>query len=138
MLVQTLCVLILSIPLPSNTLRGFIVKGYKQLWARSAYVRGGCITIFALQLLAFGDAMRSLNHLEEHEYTGHLGDVINYNKMLRNQRNAYITGFGMFMGFVCFRLLNLMTQLYEQRQINKEHIKEEKEKLSQSGNKKVD
>eukprot|EP00670_Eutreptiella_braarudii_P003330 CAMPEP_0174302132 /NCGR_PEP_ID=MMETSP0809-20121228/59459_1 /TAXON_ID=73025 ORGANISM="Eutreptiella gymnastica-like, Strain CCMP1594" /NCGR_SAMPLE_ID=MMETSP0809 /ASSEMBLY_ACC=CAM_ASM_000658 /LENGTH=129 /DNA_ID=CAMNT_0015408005 /DNA_START=53 /DNA_END=442 /DNA_ORIENTATION=+ len=119
-LAQAAVVLILIAPMP-NAVRGLVVKVYSTLiHSTHGFGSGVHITAIGLQALAFLDALSKVNHLEKHEYTGQLGDMINYNRLLLNQRNAYILGFGLLFAVLGWRILELDRQIYEVKKHNEE------------------
>eukprot|EP01012_Entosiphon_sulcatum_P050887 TRINITY_DN69844_c0_g1_i1.p1 TRINITY_DN69844_c0_g1~~TRINITY_DN69844_c0_g1_i1.p1 ORF type:complete len:156 (+),score=28.46 TRINITY_DN69844_c0_g1_i1:44-511(+) len=118
MLIESAFVLVLCLPLPSNAARGFILRSYRAIWHSSAYLRHMLVTLVVGQAVLFLDAMRTLNHLDDRKVPGDgaMHRLLDQNRLLRNQRNAYVTGFGVFMVLVCWRLLQLMDQLFVSRE----------------------
>eukprot|EP00670_Eutreptiella_braarudii_P003659 CAMPEP_0174304996 /NCGR_PEP_ID=MMETSP0809-20121228/61144_1 /TAXON_ID=73025 ORGANISM="Eutreptiella gymnastica-like, Strain CCMP1594" /NCGR_SAMPLE_ID=MMETSP0809 /ASSEMBLY_ACC=CAM_ASM_000658 /LENGTH=73 /DNA_ID=CAMNT_0015411379 /DNA_START=224 /DNA_END=445 /DNA_ORIENTATION=+ len=65
--------------------------------------------------------MRTLERLKDKETSNDIVSVMEHNRILRNQRNAYISGFGLFMFFLCCRLVYLMNKLHQEREKEKAH-----------------
>jgi hypothetical protein len=77
--------------------------------------------------LLFLDSLRgSYVYAERHEEgTAHAHVDQNYQiQRFRSQRNAYLTGFSLFLAGVIWRMLFLISQLYECREECKEYKKE--------------
>eukprot|EP00993_Chasmostoma_nieuportense_P005435 NODE_6060_length_577_cov_26.031111_g5895_i0.p1 GENE.NODE_6060_length_577_cov_26.031111_g5895_i0~~NODE_6060_length_577_cov_26.031111_g5895_i0.p1 ORF type:complete len:159 (+),score=29.20 NODE_6060_length_577_cov_26.031111_g5895_i0:59-478(+) len=115
LVVEALLVLILCLPVPSSSFRQAVVSVYRVMWIKSHYVRYFVVTVILIQLLCFLDAIRTINHLDNHHSEGALADLMDRNRLLRNQRNMYITGFGLFLVLVGLRFLQLMDQLVTSR-----------------------
>jgi len=103
-----------------NHLRGMLVRSYKHLFHGRSRWSGVLLVIFVLEVAAFFECLRTLDRLENHGQTGRVADMMNYNRMLRNQRDAFTAGFGIFMQFVAWRLMELMRQLYDERALYKQ------------------
>jgi len=113
---EMVLVLLICLPLPSNNVRGFIIRGYKMLWANE-HVKLFFKVVTGLNAILWLDAMRRIFQLEErHEkFVGSVGDGDVKMHLFANQRNAWISGFSLFLIIVIYRLLVLMEQLHDSR-----------------------
>lgn len=124
---QVLVVILLCMPLPSNAIRGKIVHSFQNVWKGSYQMRTLSRVIMFIIFLLFVDAMRSSYvYTEKHEEGATMAhnDLMIQIQRFRSQRNAYITGFSLFLGGVIWRLLFLIAQLYEAREECKQNLKE--------------
>lgn len=124
---EIVCVALLCLPMPNNNIRGFVIRLYKRVWTERKTFRTVIVAVLLLQLISFVDAVRNVNELGDHDHTGALGELMNYNRLLMNQRNAYLTGFGLLCSVLTWRILELMRQLYEAREFEKEVTEDYKE-----------
>ena len=118
MMLEGFLVVILIMP-ASQTIRGHALTFSKLLW-RSHSFRALAAAVLLMQGGVFGEAMRNIGRLEEHDHIGIAGEYYNHANLLRNQRNAYIAGFGLFMTFLIWRLLALLTSLHEAEEEKRE------------------
>ena len=117
--VQVFIIVLLCMPLPSNTIRGRIVTGLQSLWRSSYKIRTFTRVVMFVIALMFMDALRSAYTFAEQHHEGNQmahNDLMLQIQRFRNQRNAYITGFSLFLGGVIWRLMVLIAQLYECRE----------------------
>jgi hypothetical protein len=116
--IEIVFVILLLLPLPSNTVRGWVVKGTQLIQTPNAKK-------FQLFLLAtitalFFDSLRSINYIEK-QHAAEAGrtaahdQLIDKMRLFRNQRNAYITGFCLLLTFVLYRVQAMIIHLHSSR-----------------------
>ena len=109
---------LLILPMPSNKVRGAITRWVTGLWKNDA-VRYTFTAIMALNVFYFYFVMDAILHpfydlglltpIEQAPTCELKMDLF------RNERNAYITGFSLFMFLVLRRLIDIQTKLHEVR-----------------------
>ncbi|KAL1523306.1 hypothetical protein AB1Y20_018252 [Prymnesium parvum] len=118
LLFECLLVTLLIMPVPSNAVRGAVTKWVTQLW-HVAGVRYAFIAIMALDAFYFYFVMDALFHpLYDLGFLSPIEQAPTCElkmDLFRNERNAYITGFSLFMFFVLRRLIDIQTQLHQAR-----------------------
>eukprot|EP01116_Phalansterium_solitarium_P017521 TRINITY_DN4338_c0_g1_i1.p1 TRINITY_DN4338_c0_g1~~TRINITY_DN4338_c0_g1_i1.p1 ORF type:complete len:152 (-),score=24.12 TRINITY_DN4338_c0_g1_i1:253-708(-) len=118
LLAQMVLVLILCLPMPSNRLRGFIVNIFETAWSRSPKLRAFVQMIACATAIMFLDSMRSIYMLDEKldkGSTGATAELMMKLRLFHSQRNAYITGFSLFLMLVLYRFQDLISQLHQAR-----------------------
>uniref|UniRef100_A0A7S1NFZ1 Endoplasmic reticulum transmembrane protein n=1 Tax=Eutreptiella gymnastica TaxID=73025 RepID=A0A7S1NFZ1_9EUGL len=112
MLAEATLVVILIMP-TTNTMRGHMVALSRWVWS-SNVVRALVMAVLIMQGAVFFEAMRNIDRLDDRRTdSGITGEYYNYANLLRNQRNAYIAGFGLFLTFLIWRQLAILSHLYE-------------------------
>jgi len=106
-------ILLMLVPLPSNSVRGLLVRLFKFLDSSKHVMLGVKITL-ALMSLLFLDALRTINHLDEESNVKHHQLHVQL-RLFRNQRNAYMSGFALFLMFVAWRLQHITMRFHETR-----------------------
>merc|ERR1719367_92837 len=104
-------------PVPSNRVRACILACVRSGTAHP-HVKTFAFLVLALDAWYFYDSMEYLWDPAEHMELGGREEVI---VRLRKQRGSYITGFGLFLCLIFNRLVQLQQQLYECRNVLKEH-----------------
>ncbi|KAJ9460607.1 hypothetical protein DIPPA_23672 [Diplonema papillatum] len=107
-------ILLLIMPMPTNRVRQFTIGTIREVWNRYPYLRHLCFVIIALDAYFLYSAMTFI--YGDHQY---LDQVQLRIRLFREQRNAYLTGFGIFLFFVLNRLMDLHTQLFHAREAQK-------------------
>ncbi len=91
-----------------------------KLWSKSTYVRYTATLMFAINVMAFVESIRTISSVEEKlEYKGLESTCREWELKVRlfsNQRNAYISGFSVFLSIVFHRLFITMKQMHEWRE----------------------
>ena len=106
--------------MPSNSIRGFIVGGLTNLWNRNQIVRAISYLVLTLD---FFYSYQTFSHLyfrrgpdgRPHGFQGAWNECERRFHTCRDQRNAYITGFSIFVFLIMQRLLVIQGQLFEAR-----------------------
>eukprot|EP01001_Neometanema_parovale_P000621 NODE_10691_length_580_cov_72.824945_g10414_i0.p1 GENE.NODE_10691_length_580_cov_72.824945_g10414_i0~~NODE_10691_length_580_cov_72.824945_g10414_i0.p1 ORF type:complete len:137 (+),score=13.99 NODE_10691_length_580_cov_72.824945_g10414_i0:63-473(+) len=121
---EAIVVTVLVMPMPSNAVRGLVLKLFTAVWRSHGAVRVTLRAVWLVQLFCFLDCIRSMSwDTTETTPTG-IGYWLERNSQLRKERNAYITGFGLMLSLVGWRLIMMMDQLHTQRDIVKASKKE--------------
>eukprot|EP01063_Lacrimia_lanifica_P036723 TRINITY_DN7368_c0_g3_i1.p2 TRINITY_DN7368_c0_g3~~TRINITY_DN7368_c0_g3_i1.p2 ORF type:complete len:135 (+),score=68.64 TRINITY_DN7368_c0_g3_i1:82-486(+) len=120
MLIETLLVAVLIMPMPSNKIRGLMVDGIRHVWNTYPNLRYIAALMLTLNAYYFYNSMHYLYFSDRYEHS-EIKDT--KTRMFREQRNAYLTGFGIGLFFVLNRLMDLHTQLYDARNVQKEQEK---------------
>ena len=126
LLVESTLVLLLCAPMPSNRLRGAVTRWVQDLW-RHQFVR----YTFAVTTVVNGCNLALLfNALRRPYYQLGLSfgrarirglmDLGLQIDLLRNERNAFISGTSLFMFLILRRLIDIQTQLHSARTVEKE------------------
>ena len=111
-------VLLLVTPMPSNAARGAVVTALVSVWEKQQAVRYVAITIGAINVIYFlhvVDALRQPFYafgflLEDAFLTCELRA-----QAFERERNAYITGFAIFLFLVLRRMVDIQSQLFRNR-----------------------
>jgi len=116
-------VTLLILPMPSNKVRGAITKWVISLLSNQTVKYGG-FALLVLDAYYFAFTMDAISNplihvgimspLEESMVSCEKGLAA-----FRNERNAYITGFSLFMFLVLRRLVDIQSQLFESRSLAK-------------------
>ena len=112
--------------MPSNTIRGIIVNGLANFWSNNPIVKAISGLVLALDTFYLYDTFNHLYFKKRRkdgaplDHTGPWGDCERRLHVCRDQRNAYITGFSIFVFLVMWRLLTIQKQLYDARKIVKD------------------
>ena len=106
---------------------GWIIGGLSKIWTSSHYAQYTVKLLLAINILAFLDSIRTINSVESKlDYAGLDNICREFELKVRlfaNQRNAYISGFNVFLSMVFFRLFVTMKQMHQWRQELKEQEK---------------
>jgi len=126
LMLEIITLSLLLLPMPNNAVRGLISKGLKAASDNQRVKQFFIVCLVVISLL-FLDAMRTINHLDEEQDKGdrkgpHLEFAIKL-RLFRNQRNAYITGFSLFLMLVIYRVTAILAQLHRERAANKAALK---------------
>jgi len=116
LLVECLIVLLLTLPLHSDTIRAFILKCLGAVWDVSMYTRTLLVTWFGFNVLLFAESLRKINFVENMDPKSMEQKMMNLNQLFRNQRNAYLTGSALFLMLVVYRLYKMQSQILVLRQ----------------------
>eukprot|EP01061_Rhynchopus_euleeides_P010998 TRINITY_DN2056_c0_g2_i1.p2 TRINITY_DN2056_c0_g2~~TRINITY_DN2056_c0_g2_i1.p2 ORF type:complete len:133 (+),score=72.54 TRINITY_DN2056_c0_g2_i1:71-469(+) len=119
LMLEVAIVAALILPMPSNTIRGFLIDSIRKAWTNFPYVQYTFALVLVLDVLMFSDSM---NYIYSNDHSGH--NKIEY---FRHQQHAYLTGFSVGLFFVMNRLLDLNTQLYDARELMKRQEKAKKD-----------
>ena len=111
-------------PMPSNAIRGYLIDGIRHLWNKHPNIRYACALMLTLNAYYF---YNSMDYLYSSDQSKHFEIKDVKTRMFREQRNAYLTGFGIGLFFVLNRLIDLHTQLYDARTVQKEVGQQKKE-----------
>ncbi|KAJ9473105.1 hypothetical protein DIPPA_33216 [Diplonema papillatum] len=107
-------ILTLIMPMPSNRIRQFTIGTLREVWNKYPYLRHMSFVIMLLDLYFLYTSVTFI--YADHAFM----DQTQYRiRLFREQRNAYLTGFGLFLFFVLTRLMDLHTQLYHAREAQK-------------------
>uniref|UniRef100_A0A7S2Y3Z1 Endoplasmic reticulum transmembrane protein n=1 Tax=Entomoneis paludosa TaxID=265537 RepID=A0A7S2Y3Z1_9STRA len=124
MILEILLVLILCLPMPNNTIRGAITNTAVKLFSQRP-VQITCACLLVLDALYFWfvfDAM--LNPLYDFGILnlGAEGGITCEAKqdLFYNERNAYLTGFSLFLFLILHRLIDIQDKLHKARNRVKE------------------
>lgn len=121
-LVEGLLVMLLCLPMPSNDVRRSVTDFVAGLWEQK-YVQYTAITMLLVDAFYFYHVMGALLH-PLYDF-GILSPVDvglpchMKSEMFRNERNAYISGGGLFLFFVLNRLVDIQDKLHAYRTIVK-------------------
>eukprot|EP01060_Flectonema_neradi_P008548 TRINITY_DN160_c1_g2_i1.p1 TRINITY_DN160_c1_g2~~TRINITY_DN160_c1_g2_i1.p1 ORF type:complete len:151 (+),score=24.91 TRINITY_DN160_c1_g2_i1:64-453(+) len=110
---ECVVVALLIMPMPSNYVRGKVVGGLRAVWNKYPNLRHGCALLLLLNSYYCWVSISSLNSPPDSD------SVHARTKLFRDQRNAYITTFGIGMFFIMHRLLDLHDQLFVAREAEK-------------------
>jgi len=99
-------ILVLCLPLPA-VVRGFVLRLF-DLVATNTKAQMTMKIVFFLTAVLFLDALRTINHLDDvkvhtGEHASAMFDMQTKLRLFRNQRNAYITFFALFLLLVIHR-----------------------------------
>ena len=120
MLVEALLVLLLVMPMPSNAVRGAIISAVTSVWDKSPGMRYAAFGLALVNILYFWTVFDALIH----PWTWAFGAAIAGDPMwsceqraaeFERERNAYITGFSLFLFLVLRRLVDIQTKLHDSR-----------------------
>jgi len=121
--IECFLVTLLIMPVPSNMVRGAITQWIVSLLSNQTVKYSG-FAILVLDAYYFAYTMDAISNplvhvgilspLEESIVSCETGLA-----MFRNERNAYITGFSLFMFLVLRRLVDIQSQLFESRRVAK-------------------
>jgi B-cell receptor-associated protein 31 len=117
MLIEAIIVLLLVAPMPSNSVRGALLKAITGTWESQTavrYVSYAAVIINALYLWRVSDALKvplyAFGILEDPLISCELRA-----SRFERERNAYITGFSLFLFLVLRRLVDIQAKLFESR-----------------------
>ncbi|KAJ8604362.1 hypothetical protein CTAYLR_002554 [Chrysophaeum taylorii] len=139
LVVQSLVCLLLVIPMPSNSVRGMIVGGLNRIWDQHPAIRSAAALLCVFNAFLFITELRRLSWPEppppppppprrgmpglpgmpppppvnDFACEFQLG-------LFRSERNAYMSGFSLFIYFMMRRLLEIQQMLYKARKAEKE------------------
>eukprot|EP00456_Euglypha_rotunda_P015334 TRINITY_DN1491_c0_g1_i3.p1 TRINITY_DN1491_c0_g1~~TRINITY_DN1491_c0_g1_i3.p1 ORF type:complete len:138 (-),score=0.18 TRINITY_DN1491_c0_g1_i3:24-437(-) len=114
------CIIFLEcLPLPSNVVRGYINAGITAVWDRSKYSRVLISAWWIINLLVFLESMHPQYHRDDTSAITVEQKMISQNRLLRNQRNAYISGFACFLMLVLYRIHKLQQEIFQLRSFQK-------------------
>uniref|UniRef100_A0A6U4KA63 Endoplasmic reticulum transmembrane protein n=1 Tax=Hemiselmis andersenii TaxID=464988 RepID=A0A6U4KA63_HEMAN len=102
---------ILILPMPNNTIRGWVLNFFSKTWAGSNILRYMTFFLLLLNVLYFGSSMSSIYSVEAFDLQT-CEAKLDY---FRHERNSYITGFGLFLFVVLQRIVMIQTQLHDTR-----------------------
>eukprot|EP01061_Rhynchopus_euleeides_P033047 TRINITY_DN5517_c0_g1_i4.p1 TRINITY_DN5517_c0_g1~~TRINITY_DN5517_c0_g1_i4.p1 ORF type:complete len:191 (+),score=56.61 TRINITY_DN5517_c0_g1_i4:27-575(+) len=114
MVLEALVVGILCLPMPSNFVRRSVVDMLVKVWHGQQFVRFFAVLMLAINAFYF---YKSYVYLQDHTGPAHgQNEVI---KRIREQRNAYLTGAGLFLFVILYRLIEIHSQLHAARENQK-------------------
>lgn len=118
MFVECLLVTLLVMPMPSNKVRGAVTAWVSGLWDVTfvRYAFTSCMALDAFYLYFVFDAL--LHPLYDIGLLTPIETDASCEQRasrLQNERNAYITGFSLFLFFILRRLLDIQAKLHEAR-----------------------
>ena len=111
---------------------GWILNILSKIWNSSQYLRFSVKAIVLVNIAFCLEAIRTISIMEgtlaygkgEESVCLELQQKV---KLFRNQRNAYITGFNVFLSLIFYRLFVTMSQMHSWRNDLKEIVREEKQ-----------
>lgn len=118
MLVEAFLVLLLVMPMPNNAARGAIVTFVGALWDKSG-VRYVFYALLAIDVFYFWYVCDALLHpLYDFGFLEPVAMVSCEAKafLYQNERNAYITGFSLFLFLILHRLIDIQKKLHYTRE----------------------
>ena len=123
MLVEAAVVLLLVMPMPSNQVRGAITNAITTLWDKQPSVRYlaiGCTVVNAFYFYHVVDALMhpiwtGVARLGFLQFNDPLVTCEMRALQFERERNAYITGFSLFLFLVLRRLVDIQIKLHEAR-----------------------
>jgi len=126
LLLECAVVMLLVLPVPNNFLRGLILKLVGKLTDNQGAMVF-CGLVLLLDAWYFYDSMKYLYGEKSYREGTAIVDgkvvVTNpqteYIARLRKERGAYISGFGIFLSLVFYRLVELQKQIFEYRKVIK-------------------
>ena len=103
---------LLCLPMPSNYVRKTVVGLLVNVWKKQQPVRFMAGLMFAVNLWYFYEAW---------SYKGYSGEYSEHDaiKKTREQRNFYLTGAGLFLYVILYRLIEIHSQLHDAREAQK-------------------
>ena len=118
LIVESLLVLLLVMPMPSNQVRGAIITVIVDTWEKNNAVRYVGFFLGAINLFYFMTVFDAFRHsfyafgfmLEDALVTCELRAMA-----FERERNAYITGFSLFLFLVLRRMVDIQKQLFTMR-----------------------
>lgn len=124
MLLEATLVLLLSMPMPNNTARGAVITFITSLWEVPP-VRYVFYAILAVDIFYFWFVFDALLHpLYDFgllSYTGTEAVSCEIKAvMYQNERNAYITGFSLFLFLILSRMIDIQKKLHLSRETVKQ------------------
>ena len=129
MLLEASIVLLLVMPMPSNRVRGAIITGIVSTWESLPAVRYIAIGLTLINLIYFCFVVDAL--LEPWKYFYAQTFSADQEWMVscemravqfERERNAYITGFSLFLFLILRRLVDIQAKLYQTRSETKQHM----------------
>ena len=118
--VEMLIVLLLVMPMPSNHVRGAITGAITHLWDKQEAIRYIAIGFTIINALYFWTVVDALTD----PFKAHFGFLVFDDPlvtcemraaMFERERNAYVTGFSLFLFLVLRRLVDIQQKLHEAR-----------------------
>ena len=110
-------VLLLVLPMPSNQIRGALTRAVIALW-EAALLRNAFLIILLLDAFFFVITLHELSNPMHAFWAGPHTIDINCERRLdifREERNAFVTGFSLFMSLILRRLCDIQSKLHEAR-----------------------
>eukprot|EP00566_Odontella_aurita_P028984 CAMPEP_0113525218 /NCGR_PEP_ID=MMETSP0015_2-20120614/32_1 /TAXON_ID=2838 /ORGANISM="Odontella" /LENGTH=143 /DNA_ID=CAMNT_0000423345 /DNA_START=97 /DNA_END=528 /DNA_ORIENTATION=+ /assembly_acc=CAM_ASM_000160 len=132
LIIECVFVTLLVLPMPSNAVRRAVTDLIASLWDHTG-IQYAVIAILVLDAVYFYADIDALRHplydlgLLTHESTIPCEMRA---AMMQRERNAYITGFGLFLFFVLRRLVDIQDKLHQARHVAKS--------ITSTGGKKLD
>lgn len=118
MLMEGLIVLLLVMPMPSNQVRGAIIMAIVDTWEKNTAVRYVSLFLGAINVVYFLMVFDALQH-SFYAFGFMLEDALvscEFRAMaFERERNAYITGFSLFLFLVLRRMVDIQRQLFKLR-----------------------
>lgn len=130
MMIEGFLVFLMILPMPSNDVRRFIRDTIASLW-ESAPIRYFSIGFLLLDAFYFYFVCHALLHpLYDFGILSPVDMSVTCElkqAMFREERNAFISGMGLFLFFVLNRLVDIQDKLHRARDLAKQHEAKEKE-----------
>jgi magnesium-transporting ATPase (P-type) len=122
-------VLVLILPMPTNTMRGAVIGALTSIWNSNSFVRYMCFALVALDTYYFGTTYRSLYYYAPAQVGAgnRVEECERKIAFFREQRNLYITGVSIYLFFIMWGLFHVQTLLHQSRQRIKVLESEKKE-----------
>ena len=119
MLLEALLCLVLVMPMPSNQVRGAVVKTIVNAWEKNKGIQYVAYAIILVDVLYFWHVLDALS-MPFYVYGLGLFEDAHMTCELRSmqferERNAYITGTSLFLFLVLRRLVDIQAKLFEAR-----------------------
>jgi len=112
--VKAIMAFILCLPLPSNAVRGAITGCLNTTTDKFPQIKQFTIVLAVVEAVYLFFAIRSLSFMD-----GPITGCSEQMELFRQERNAYLTGFGLFTTMVITRVYRLQSQLFEARKVAK-------------------
>eukprot|EP00754_Rhynchopus_humris_P000919 Rhum_TRINITY_DN10576_c0_g1::Rhum_TRINITY_DN10576_c0_g1_i1::g.39108::m.39108 len=114
LLALSFLVAILCLPMPSNAVRGLVIRALPDLWKRSQPVRFFTFIMALINAYYFYESMSYQDN-----YSNMTEGKQDHIRLFIEQRNAYLSGAGLFLTFTLYRLVELHSQLHDAREVVK-------------------
>ena len=119
MLLEVVVVLLLVMPMPSNHVRGAITLAVTSVWDKNPAIRYCAIGLTLVNAFYFWTVIDALLHPWKWAFGILVDDALISCEMraheYERERNAYISGFSLFLFLVLRRLVDIQMKLYEAR-----------------------
>lgn len=122
LLAELLIVALLCLPMPSNAIRGKLVKSISSLW-EATWIQYTVYLVLAIDVVYFYFVFDALSHpLYDLGILTPIEMGVSCEQkqdLYYNERNAYISGGSIFLFFVINRLIDIQEKLHVQREMVK-------------------